>query len=145
MLLRVGDDVHTHQNSRILANQSITILGDFANADTGDDADEFGSTMLVRGEVTADCDVVSQGDDDQTGYPVALCNPNGGPVPGFETHIWGHVDTDVFTFGDETGINPCPGGVDTTPGCELPGSDGYYKLGSKTTVHGSPDAESITR
>src|SRR6266545_4184346 len=33
--LQVGDDVFTHQNSRILANGTIDIFGDWSNADTG--------------------------------------------------------------------------------------------------------------
>ena len=140
--LQVGDDVFTHQNTRILANGTIDIFGDWSNADTGGTPDEFGSTMIIRGEVTADCVVTSAGDFDQTGYPVAICTPNTNPNPGAVTNIWGHTDVDIFTFGDPTGANPCPGA--TIRGCSILGSDGYFKIGSKTIVHGAPTLDSTT-
>ena len=133
--LRVGDDVHTHQNSRTWANGNIDIFGDFGNLDTGGGPTEFGTTMILRGQIVADCVVTSNGDADNTGYPVASCAPETLPVPAHETNIWGNSDVDTFQFGDETGVNACGGhGAAAAPRLR---SDGYIFLGSKTRVHGN--------
>ena len=65
--LAAEGDVATHQNSKILADLSIDIRGDHGNLDTGGDADEFGTTMILRGRIIADC-VVTPGP--QSGHPV---------------------------------------------------------------------------
>ena len=56
--------------------------------------------MILRGQIVADCRVTSNGDADQTGYPVASCPPEIAPVPAHETNIWGNTDVDQFEFGD---------------------------------------------
>ncbi|NIO40350.1 MAG: hypothetical protein GTO41_09215, partial [Burkholderiales bacterium] len=48
--LRVGDDLATHQNSETLANLGIDIFGDFGDADAG-----WGTSMILRGRIIADC------------------------------------------------------------------------------------------
>ena len=98
--------------------------------------------MILRGQIVADCRVTSNGDADQTGYPVASCAPEIAPVPAHDTNIWGNTDVDRFEFGDATGVNDCPTAPDGRRGCATPSSDGYIFLGSKTMVHGSPSAVS---
>ena len=64
VLLRVGDDVSTHQNSQILANLGIDVFGDFGQLDP-----HHGTNMVLRGSIVADC-VVTGGVS--TGLPMAL-------------------------------------------------------------------------
>ena len=82
----------TTPNSQILAGENIDIYGDWTNGDA-----HFGTTMVLRGEITAGCVVSGTG-----------CNalrrhePTAGTT--YLTRIWGDTDVDTFQFGDETGI-----------------------------------------
>jgi hypothetical protein len=133
--LRVGDDVTLHQASEILANLSIDIRGDFVNLDTGGLPDEYGTTMILRGRIIADC-VVDSGD--LTGHPVGTCDSSAdNPVVGRQIQIWGHTDVDIFQFGDSSGLDPA--GVDPLTDH---GDDGYIFLGAKSIVRGSQNVSS---
>lgn len=81
VLLRVGDNIDTHQNSRIWATSEIDVYGDWENLDPG-----YGSTMVFRGDITA-------------GYLV-----NGSNSPPRLTEIWGNTDADTIQFGDASGL-----------------------------------------
>ena len=82
VLLRVGDDLRTHQNSLIRATNAIDIYGDHTNGDLN-----YGSTMVFRGDITS-------------GY---LTNPANSP-PLWLTTIFGNTDLDTIQFGDESGV-----------------------------------------
>ena len=104
VLLQVGDDVTTHENSEILAFGSIDIRGDHLVAtDTLAGADpHFGTNMILRGRIIANCTVSAGG---ASGYPVGTCAPStSNPVSNKLTQIWGGDDVDSFQFGDRSGI-----------------------------------------
>ena len=126
--LRVGDDVTIHQNAEILANLGIVLRGDHGDADL-----HFGTNMILRGRIIADC-VVAPGA--VTGHPVGTCAPETNPVPAHMTQIFGNADVDTFQLGDPSGISGCDG-ADLRPGCEAVASPGYIFLGSKTRIYGS--------
>ena len=81
VLLRVGDDLRTHQNSLIRATNAIDVYGDYTNADLN-----YGSTMVFRGDITS-------------GY---LVNGANSP-PVWLTTVFGNTDLDTIQFGDESG------------------------------------------
>ncbi|MGH3371602.1 MAG: hypothetical protein ACRDPR_16545, partial [Nocardioidaceae bacterium] len=129
VLLRVGDDVDLHQNSRTLAGESIDIYGDAAAAalapaerDPG-----YGADMVLRGRIIAGC--INPG--------VLSCDPDTTPTGDLAdlwlTQIWGYDDIDHIDIGDATGA--------PTVADELldPGDPGYIFIGSKTVARGSDD------
>ncbi len=135
--LRVGDDVTLHQFSQILADLSIDIRGDYGNADTGGAPGEYGTSMILRGLIIADCNVAAGGLGDE---PMGVCTPSiNNPVAGRQTHVWGDSDVDIFELGDPSGLDTTQPGTKTTWG-----SDGYIFLGSKTTIHGNATLTSNT-
>ena len=75
ILLNVGDDVEAPVLTEIVAGSTITIFGDYLNADPG-----FGTTMNFGGRV---------------GGVFDLSAP---PVSTIRTWIFGHTDADVFNF-----------------------------------------------
>ncbi|MDQ0612685.1 hypothetical protein QF046_000326 [Microbacterium sp. W4I4] len=135
--LRVGDDVTLHQNTQILANLSIDIRGDFGNADTGAVGTEYGTSMILRGRLIADCVVTPGGPGDE---PMGVCAPSAAnPDAGRQTNIWGGSDVDIIQLGDPSGLDLSQPGAKTTWG-----SAGYVFLGSKTLVHGNATLTSNT-
>ena len=143
--LRVGDDVTLHQNSQILADLSIDIRGDFGNADTGGTiaapADEYGTSMILRGRIIADCVMTPGGPGDE---PMGLCAPTtANPVAGRQTNVWGGSDVDLIQLGDPSGLDL----AQTTNAAlnkEQLGDAGYIFLGSKTTIHGNATTNPLT-
>ena len=75
ILLNVGDDVEAPVLTEIVAGSTITIFGDYLNADPG-----FGTTMTFGGRV---------------GGVFDLSSP---PLSTIRTWIFGHTDADVFNF-----------------------------------------------
>ncbi len=139
--LRVGDDITLHQNSQILADLSIDIRGDFGNLDTGGGAAEWGTSMILRGRIVADCVVSDAGAGDD---PLSTCTPSGvNPVPGRQTNVWGGSDVDVIVLGDRSGLDRAQTS-DPALNKEQWGDDGYIFLGAKTTVHGNSSGASNT-
>ncbi|HEX5591393.1 MAG TPA: Calx-beta domain-containing protein [Candidatus Limnocylindrales bacterium] len=127
VLLRVGDDVATHQNTEILADLAIDLYGDYGNADAG-----YGSNVVLRGRIVADC-VVTPGAS--SGHPVGSCAPTtANPVAGRITQVWGNTDIDTFQLGDPSGL---AGGEVPGDGISTWASDGFILLGSKTIVRGT--------
>jgi hypothetical protein len=127
--LLVGDDVTTHQNSEILADESIDIRGDHGNADLF-----HGTDMILRGRIIADC-VVVKGED--SGHPVGTCTPTTAPPnPDRLIQIWGHNDIDSFQLGDRSGIT---GGTTAGDGMPTTADDGYIFLGARTYIRGGND------
>ena len=86
VLLRVGDDLRTHQNSLIRATNAIDVYGDYSNADLN-----YGSTMVFRGDITS-------------GY---LTNGANSP-PVWLTTIFGNSDLDTIQFGDRAARRVAP-------------------------------------
>ena len=119
--LRVGDDVATHHNSELLAELGIEIYGDAGNLDPG-----WGTSMILRGRIVADC-VVTKGQ--ASGDPGGTCVPETAPTPAHMTQIFGNDDVDSFQLGDPSGV---AGGTTAA-------SPGYVFLGSKTRIYGSSD------
>ena len=96
MLLRVGDDVTTHQNSEILADQRIDIFGDYANADP-----HFGTTMVLRGRI--DRRLRRRRGREHRPPGRHLHAVDGDPVA--DRHAdRGNTDVDTIQFGDPSGI-----------------------------------------
>ena len=127
VLLRVGDDVDTHQNSQVLAGESIDVYGDAAAAalvaaerDPG-----YGTDIVLRGRIVAGC--ITPGD--------LSCQPDPTPLGSLATvwltQIWGYDDVDRIELGDETGLPTA-----ASPKTSL-GDPGYIFLGSKTIARGS--------
>ncbi len=143
--LRVGDDITLHQNSQILANLSIDIRGDFANADTGgtpaNPADEYGTSMILRGRIIADCVMSAGGPGDE---PMGACAPStANPLPNRQTQVWGGSDVDLIELGDPSGLDLAQTSNPALNKEQL-GDDGYIFLGSKTTIHGNATTNSTT-
>ncbi|GAB3043216.1 hypothetical protein GCM10027052_26710 [Parafrigoribacterium mesophilum] len=143
--LRVGDDITLHQNSQILADRSIDIRGDFGNADTGGTivapTDEYGTSMILRGRIIADCVVTPGGPGDE---PMGLCSPtSANPVTGRQINVWGGSDVDLIQLGDPSGLDLAQ---TTNPALnkEQWGDAGYIFLGAKTTIHGNATTDSLT-
>ena len=99
VLLRVGDDVDLHQNSRTLAGESIDVYGDAAAAALGPAERDpgFGTDMVLRGQIIAGC--INPG--------VLTCSPDPTPTSTllslgdlWLTQIWGYDDIDHIEFGD---------------------------------------------
>src|SRR5262249_25289772 len=65
----VGDDLAVHRNAEILADLSIDIRGDFGDADP-----HFGTDMILRGRIVADCVVAPSAP--ASGHPVGTCTPS---------------------------------------------------------------------
>jgi Calx-beta domain/RTX calcium-binding nonapeptide repeat (4 copies) len=127
--LQVGDNVATHQNSRIVAHQNIDIYGDFHFTDPDPDAG-YGTNMILRGAIVADA-VVTKGPD--SGDPMGTYVPSSAAHPLATTQVWGNSDIDTFQLGDPSGDDPL--NVKTTLG-----SPGYIFLGSKTQIYGTNTA-----
>ncbi len=110
VLLRVGDNVDTHENSQILAGDTIDIYGDWNNADA-----DYGTTIVLRGDVVS-------------GYLATGTNS-----PPSETRVFGDTDVDTFQLGDPIPTSdPTLHSFGTTPG-----NYGYIRLGAITRVYGS--------
>ncbi|MEO6494544.1 MAG: hypothetical protein ABIP99_17070 [Ilumatobacteraceae bacterium] len=143
--LRVGDDITLHQNSQILAKLSIDIRGDFGNADTGGTlaapADEYGTSMILRGRIIADCVMSAGGPGDE---PMGVCTPTtANPVAGRQTNVWGGSDVDLIQLGDPSGLDLAQT-ANSALNKEQLGDAGYIFLGSKTTIHGNSTTNSLT-
>jgi hypothetical protein len=141
--LRVGDDVTLHQNSQILANLSVHIRGDFFQTVgssfglEGAPLSEYGTSMILRGRIVADCNVAAGGPGDE---PMGVCSPStANPVALRQTHVWGNSEVDIIQLGDPSGLDLSQPGSKTTWG-----SAGYIFLGAKTTVHGNATSTSTT-
>jgi len=126
--LRIGDDAATHQNSKVLANGDIDVFRDFGDADAG-----WGTNVILRGRIVADC-VVTKGPD--SGDPMGSCSPETAVNPAHTTEIWGENDVDTFQLGDPSGANSCSSAL---AGCSTAASSGYIFLGSKTFIRGGED------
>ena len=108
--LQIGDDVDLDVNSKIVAGHDIDIYGDWTDLDA-----HFGTTMLLRGEITAGCIVSGTG-----------CDRFGaGAGTTYTTEIWGDTDVDTFLLGHKPTL--------TEP------ADEELVLGSKTRIRGSQD------
>ena len=134
--LRVGDNVNTDPNSQILAFGSIDIYGDDASRPLAVADPNFGTTMTLRGIITADC-VVTASTGTEGATAMGSCtpgtrNPLGTPI----TNIWGNTDVDTFQFGDSTGL---PTALSLK---DQPGDPGYIFIGSKTIAHGNKNLSS---
>src|SRR5207248_11497069 len=98
--LLVGDDVATHQNSVIWAAQTIDVYGDAGDADPG-----YGTNIILRGNITAECTVSPAASGHPSGYPVGVCAPSTATHPTQLTQIWGSNDVDNFQLGDPSGLD----------------------------------------
>ena len=95
-----------HQNSEILADESIDIYGDcdetftLTPACAGNADATYGTIMILRGRIVADC-VVTLGPAATGPAPVGTCTPSTAvPNDARITQIWGDTDVDTFQFGD---------------------------------------------
>ena len=128
VLLQVGDDVHTHQNSRDLANGNIDIYGDWTNLDTGGldqfgdvgGNDQYGTTMILRGRIVADCRVTSNGDADNSGPPGRRLRPEIARRPGEgDEHLGQHRRRHLPVRRPDP-ASTCAGGSRRLRGCSRP-------------------------
>jgi hypothetical protein len=129
VLLRIGDDVDLHQNSRTLAGTTIDIYGDAIAAalDSSEYDPDYGTDMLLRGDIVAGC--VNPGD--------LTCDPSQA-APVHLTEIWGYTDVDHFQFGTPDGLPTLVSDAATVVN-ETIGDPGYIRIGSKTRVYGDDD------
>ncbi len=127
VLLRVGDDVTTDENSVIVAAHNIDIYGD-----NGGNVDTSGTTMLLCGWIGAGVSVTP-------GNPLSPSNAFGTYLEvtphtaAYLTQIHGNTNADDILFGRTPGGSIFGGG--TVPG--------YIYLGSMTIVYGSDADDTI--
>jgi len=129
VVLRVGDDMTTHQNTQIVAHGNITVFGDYGGTVDA----TYGSTVILRGKIVADA-VVTAGP--QSGDPMGTYLPNASAHPTAKTQIFGNVDIDTFQLGDPSGFAGF-GSLSEKTNWNDPG---FIFLGSKTEIYGSATA-----
>ena len=88
--LRVGDDVHTHQNSRDPGRTATSTSSATSATSTPAAAPtEFGTTMILRGQIIADCVVTSTATPTRPATRSAAARRRRSPVPAHETQHLG--------------------------------------------------------
>ena len=124
VLLRVGDDVNLHQNSQVLAGESIDIYGDSSAAAliVAEHDPNYGTDMLLRGRIVAGC--ITPGDPQLCSLHrnADLDHPRSGASP-------------TSTRSSSATPQACRRWPLAAPK-ETLGNDGYIYLGSKTRVYG---------